>query len=153
MLTRRLFPDDWAVWRQVRLCALADSPDAFGSTLSDWVDASESRWRARLEEVPFNIVAFAGDEAIGQAGGTAPDSNGRSELLSMWVAPSVRSSTTAADMVTSVAEWAANEGARSLGLSVRRSNERAIAFYQKVGFAEADEPGDEPAEIAMVRPL
>ncbi len=35
---RVLTPDDWAMWRELRLAALADAPGAFGSRLSDWQD-------------------------------------------------------------------------------------------------------------------
>jgi hypothetical protein len=43
-----LTPDDWRTWRSIRLAALADAPDAFGSRLEDWTDADEGRWRDRL---------------------------------------------------------------------------------------------------------
>ena len=38
-------PNKWAVWREMRLQALEEAPDAFGSAISDWVDAPEDRWR------------------------------------------------------------------------------------------------------------
>jgi len=43
------------------------------------------------------------------------------------------------------------KGATEVRLSVRRSNERAIRLYRRTGFAQVDEPGDEPAGLAMVR--
>lgn len=45
-----LTPDDWRLWRELRLAALADAPDAFLSRLADWQGAgdTEARWRARV---------------------------------------------------------------------------------------------------------
>src|SRR5690348_12584381 len=89
---KRLTADDWQLWRVVRRRALQDAPEAFGATLADWdgeLDV-ESRWRARLETVPFNVVACFEGEPVGQVSGTAPDDDGRVELISMFVAPEAR---------------------------------------------------------------
>ena len=57
---RVLTPDDWRIWRRIRLAALAEAPYAFGSRLADWQGDGdrEERWRARLG-IPgsFNVVA------------------------------------------------------------------------------------------------
>lgn len=142
-------PDDWELWRDVRLQALGDAAEAFGSTLAEWESADEGRWRQRLSVVPLNMVAFVGEDAVGQASGTAIDDRGRVELISMWVAPSVRGRGVADALLGAVKEFAAGLGAATLRASVRRYNERAIGMYKRAGFVLADEPGDEPAEIAM----
>jgi hypothetical protein len=49
---RELSPDDWQVWRVLRLAALEEAPYAFGSQLSDWVDAKEERWPAMPKPTP-----------------------------------------------------------------------------------------------------
>ena len=45
---RRVTPDEWPLWRGLRLRALAEAPHAFSSRLVDWQGAAEDRWRARL---------------------------------------------------------------------------------------------------------
>ena len=47
---RTLTADDWPLWRELRLAALAEAPDAFGSALADWQGPgdTEDRWRGRL---------------------------------------------------------------------------------------------------------
>ncbi len=150
---RVLSPEDWELWRDIRLRALADSPEAFGATLTEWQSADQDRWRQRLSAVPFNVVAVVSDEVVGQASGTPLDDEQRVELISMWVAPSARGSGVADALVAAVRDYAERAGAIAVRLSVRRFNERAIGMYERAGFVLADESGDEPAEIAMHRPL
>jgi len=84
-MIRRLNPDDWQGWRSVRLEALADTPDAFGSTLADWIDATDGRWRARIHDVPFNVIARRDDKTVGQVSATNNEPATTVELISMWV--------------------------------------------------------------------
>lgn len=147
---REISVDDWTTWRDVRLRALTDAPHAFGSTLADWSEASEGVWRRRLRDVPFNVIAEIGSEAVGQASGTAITDD-HVELISMWVDPSARRSGAARLLIGAVCGWAAGVGAREVRLSVRRDNERAIRSYVSNGFVFTDHPPDEPAELTMLR--
>ncbi len=142
-------PDDWSAWRDVRLAALAESPDAFASTLGDWVHADEQRWRARLESVPCNVLAFEDGRPVGQASGTELDAARRVELISLWMAPDARGAGTADALVAAVVDHGRSVGAVAVQLSVRAANGRALAFYRKVGFARVDEPADAPDELMM----
>lgn len=146
-------PGEWPLWRDLRLRALADAPEAFGSSLAEWEKADERRWRRRLEQVPFNAIAVVDDVPIGQASGTAADEDRRVELISMWVAPEARGTGVACALVDAVADWAHGAGATAVRLSVRRANEHAIRLYRRTGFVHVDEFEDKPAEVAMVRTL
>jgi GNAT superfamily N-acetyltransferase len=146
-------PDDWIHWRDVRLRALADAPEAFGSSLADWVAADERRWRRRLDDVPFNVVAVSDGLSIGQASGTAADDDGCVELISMWVAPEDRGTGAARVLIDAVMEWARRVAAVGARPSVRRANEHAIRLYLRTGFVQVDEDGEESSELVMVRSL
>ncbi|KTR06503.1 GNAT family N-acetyltransferase [Curtobacterium luteum] len=148
IVLRRVTADDWATWRPVRLAALADAPDAFGSRLDDWREAPEHRWRTRLS-VPGAIDLLAVDtdsgdgRAIGMASGVpVADAPHRTELISMWVDPGGRRRGVARLLIDAVAAWAAGYGAHELVLSVMPDNRDAREAYARTGFSVADEPGD-----------
>lgn len=146
-------PDEWELWREVRLQALADAPEAFGSPVGEWEMADEQQWRQRLVSVPFNVVAVVDGVPVGQASGSRLFDRKLVGLTSMYVASAARGSGTADALVEAVKEYARGLSATVVRLSVRRQNARAIKFYERVGFEHTDEPGDEPAEIAMLFPL
>src|SRR5579862_247031 len=129
--------DEWQIWRQLRLQALAEAPYAFSTDLADWQGAGdrEERWRSRLTAVPLNLIAYLGDTPAGMASGTAPV-GGAVELISMWVAPCGRGLGVGDGLISAVIAWAARQGVRRVSLVVFRNNARAIALYQKHGFRD-----------------
>ena len=158
---RIMSADDWRAWRSVRLAALTDAPDAFGSRLQDWADAPEDRWRQRLS-IPgaVDLLAFDADAnaPVGMATGTPDGGSGsRAELISMWVDPAARGRGVATELITAVARWAAGVGATTLTLSVMPDNAAARRTYERNGFIAAREPGEllpgGRRELVMLRDL
>ena len=140
-----LTPDDWAIWRKLRLAALEEAPSAFGSRLADWQGDNdhEQRWRARLS-MPgsHNVIALLDREPVGMASGVRTAESGVVELISMWVAPSVRGLGVGDELVREVERWARSIDANVLRLAVAPSNETAAALYQRNGFRYTGECGD-----------
>lgn len=158
---RAITADDWRTWRAVRLAALTDAPDAFGSRLHEWADAPEDRWRARLS-IPGAIDLLAVDDdgnvPVGMATGTpATDPAHRAELISLWVDPAVRGRGVATLLIRAIASWAAGTGAAALALSVMADNAAARRSYDRNGFTVSGEAGDllrcGPCELVMLRVL
>jgi ribosomal protein S18 acetylase RimI-like enzyme len=154
---RELTDYDWALWRNLRLAALADAPDAFASTLAEWTGAGdvEVRWRARLVNVPFNVVADRDSRPIGMASGTAPI-DGEVQLISMWVTPERRACGVGEALVEAVVRWAGDAKANGIALDVRQSNQRAIRFYLRNGFFDhgwSRSPDPAHPERRMVHPF
>ena len=152
---RRIDPDDWATWRAVRLAALAEAPEAFGSRLADWMDAPEERWRDRLTGDWHNLVAVLDGSPVGMASGLLP-AEGPVHVLSMWVAPSARGHGVGDALIDTIVAWAAERRPGPVILSVRTANAAAIALYERHGFVDsgpADPVPGEPPERVMTRVL
>jgi predicted GNAT family acetyltransferase len=82
---RRLGPDDWEDFRDIRLRSLADSPDAFGSTLERELGFTEADWRRRLGG-PVYVV----DDQHPVAVGGIFDNDGTPHVWGMWTDPAHR---------------------------------------------------------------
>jgi ribosomal protein S18 acetylase RimI-like enzyme len=158
---RVLGEDDWPVWRELRLAALTEAPYAFGSTLVEWQGAGDraERWRARLA-LPgsYNMVALLDGTPAGMASGVPTDHAGTVELISMWVSPVARGKGVGDRLLTELARWAVDRGAREIRLAVAPRNAAAIGLYRRHGFELTDEPGElmpdgVGRELVMARPV
>lgn len=153
---RALGPDDWAVWRELRLAALADAPEAFVSQLADWQGAGdrEERWRSRLS-IPgsYHVVATLDDVPVGMAAGIPATEHDVIELVSMWVAVSARGHGVGDALVRDIVRWGRSVGARVLRLDVAEDNLVAAALYQRHGFEFTGEPGELMPDRQRRRPV
>ncbi|MGW5108617.1 GNAT family N-acetyltransferase [Nocardia sp. NPDC004123] len=144
-----LRPDDWPLWRELRLQALTESAAVFGSTLAEWSGPgdTEQRWRARLTDVPLNFIVRLDGTPVGMAGAYIRDDEA-AELISLWVAESARGRGVGDAAVRAVADWA---GRRDVVLSVKSGNDSAIALYVRHGFVDAGPSPDDDCERFMRR--
>ena len=131
-------PDDWELWRELRLAALAEAPYAFSSRLCDWQGAgdTEARWRVRLSSVPLNLVADLRTVSAGMVSATAPDENAAVDLISMWVAPFARGLGVGDLLVNAVVDWARSRHATRVTLAVVEKNYHASNLYRRCGFVD-----------------
>jgi GNAT superfamily N-acetyltransferase len=144
----RIGPDDWREFREVRLASLSDAPGAFGARHADWADASEQRWRQRLVDVPFTVVARSDAGPVGVVCGAEPGPD--VELISMWVAPGHRGTGLAARLIEQVVAWATECG-RQTALMVRDYNLGAMRTYARAGFIDQGVPEDWPDDVPLER--
>jgi GNAT superfamily N-acetyltransferase len=125
----------------IRLEALSDTPDAYGSTYPDAVVAPPSRWVEFAASVTPCYLALDEERPVGMAsGGLFPPFPQARWLYGMYVTPQYRGTGVAERLVRTVAEWARSEGVDTLGLHVTITVERAKAFYEKLGFAAIGDP-------------
>ena len=153
---RAITPDEWELWRAIRLEALADAPYAFSSRLATWRSAPEERWRERLGLADsHNLVAFTEGRAVGMATGMPAEERGVAELVSMYVARSVRGRGVGDLLVGAVEQWAVGRGFGSLCLEVVADNGPARRLYERHGLVVvgAATPPGKSQELWMCKKL
>ena len=137
---RSITDDSWQLWRTLRLAALSESPEAFGSTLTQWsgINDQEVRWRDRLKNSTLSVLAFDDTVPVGMVACTPP-TQAVSEVVSMWVDPKYRGRGVGDRLLEAVAEWAiSSKQIDSLILHVKAGNVRAKALYIRSGFLETN---------------
>lgn len=122
--------------RELRMRAMADAPDAFGSTLEREAQQSDEHWSALVDGGDENGVYVAIDDAawIGMAAGHWFErERGIVQLWGMWVEPGRRGERIGERLVGSVRGWATTHGAHFMRLGVMDGSP-AIPFYERLGF-------------------
>ena len=79
-------------WRRIRLEALQQTPESFGSSYEEEVGYSESDWNLRLSKNDI-FGAFVDDTPVGVTGFCALDTlktNHRGILFAMYITPKYR---------------------------------------------------------------
>ncbi|WP_229075863.1 N-acetyltransferase [Actinoplanes sp. DH11] len=153
---RRLGPDDWRTWRDMRLAALTDAPRAFGSSWAKEQGYAEADWRAWL--APARGLKVVAEHDAGMVGAWVPaDRGGAVELYTMWVRPEWRGRGVAGSLISEVLDWARAHDHPRVDLWVTGENAAAERLYRRHGFTMTAETQPHPAfdgllEHLMTRP-
>ncbi|UAK32414.1 GNAT family N-acetyltransferase [Nocardia asteroides] len=150
---RLLVPDDWAVFRRIRLEALADAPQFFGTTWAEARAKTESDWRGALSD-RAQFLAEAGGAAVGTVAGMPDRERGGVDLISMWVTPRARGTGVSDRLVRAVLDWAVVGGHAVVRLEFAEHNAYAERLYLRNGFVRTGvsgpvAPGDPRWEFEM----
>jgi ribosomal protein S18 acetylase RimI-like enzyme len=154
---RPLDPDEWGTFRRVRLEALEESPDAFGSTLERERDADEASWRGWLTGDGWNadVTALVAEEEGTPAGiavcARFHDEASLAHLFAMWVRPSSRGLGMGRALVAAAVERARSLDVDELVLRVSETNDAAVGLYTSCGFVGTAEPPEPLREGSDVR--
>jgi ribosomal protein S18 acetylase RimI-like enzyme len=152
---RRVEPKDWKHLKEVRLRALQDSPQSFGSSYEKESLFNDATWQSRASSAGQLIGATwfgmradqsASSPAVGlvKLWETDVPTDGV-DLVSMWVDPVFRGTGLAnALVVTAIAE-ARQHQKTFVTLWVTQQNEPAIRLYSSIGFLPTGEVDSLPS--------
>jgi ribosomal protein S18 acetylase RimI-like enzyme len=163
---RELARQDWAAYRALRLCALADSPDAFGTLLEDEAVRPLEYWQQRVAQgesaTELPLIAEMDGSAVGLAWGRVdPATPSRVEINQVWVAADARGCGIGRALMSRVVAWARARGARCVALEVTIGDTPAMHLYESLGFRRSGAPQpvrpgsllqEQPMELQLVGP-
>lgn len=162
--TRVLAPDEWPIWRELRLRALADAPEAFSSTLEGALardgeegPGREAYWRGYFRLPGAAYVAVRDEDGEEVAAGmarlvTTLTPGQAADLFSVWVAPEHRGHGVGHALISAcVDHLAAHHPMARLRLAVVETNRPARRLYESCGFGVIGRNPDDDAELLMER--
>lgn len=141
----RLTESDWMAYRTMRLSALRDAPDAFGSLLEYQFGYDDSHWQQRLVGVhkakDFPAFAVSAKEPAGMAWAVIEASEEPAgQIFQMWVKPSHRGSGIGRLIMEHLLDWFKSNSVACVSLEVTCGNSSARVLYESCGFLPFGRP-------------
>ena len=127
----RVEPEDWQRLRDVRLAALGESPEMFGSTLAREQAFDEAEWRSRAAR-PATFIASRDGVDVGMAGVYEFDEGW--SIAGMWIAPAARGTGVVETLIQACESVAKAAGATAVALGVMEDNPRGRGAYLRLGY-------------------
>lgn len=131
---------EWATYRDLRLRALRDAPDAFGSNFAAESMRSDEAWAQRILAATTSgkdcpLFAFDGKQVCGLIWcKLSTDDALRADLYQMWVAPEARGRGAGRALLEAALDWARKKACRQVHLGVTAADSPALRLYQSHGF-------------------
>lgn len=133
MKIRLLNFDDHKIWKAIRLEALQNSPESFGSSKKEELNAPTEDWWAQGSDI---FGAFIEDKLVATAGFfifKMERMKHRGTLFGIYVTPKYRGQGIASQLIKAVINHAKSRVIQ-LHLTCTTANESAVKLYQKHGF-------------------
>ena len=134
--------------RTIRLRALRDAPDAFGSTAEEVAARPPESWAEQLSTLPTFVAVIEGRDVGLVRFDPDEESAETGWLISMWVSPEARGAGVRGALIDALVESATSLGVAQLELDVGDYNAPAIALYSSQGVEATGETSrlDPPRE-------
>jgi ribosomal protein S18 acetylase RimI-like enzyme len=136
---RRVQNEEWRALREIRLAALADAPEAFGTTHAEALVRPDTWWvewceRSAGSDTQTMVLAWDAATPVGIAGAYRDDD--RWIVISMWVDPAARGRGIARALLDAVVRFARDQCGTNIVLGVTDGNDAARGLYESYGFVD-----------------
>ena len=136
-MPRRARAEEWPAVRDLRLRALADTPEAFEMTLAQAEQSADEDWRQRVAPSDERVTVVEEDEngdLIGMAVGIFDPAARVTHLVGMFVEQGKRGAGVGQGLVQAVESWARELDATRVELEVNPELAPAVRLYERCGY-------------------
>ena len=148
---------EWRAYKEARLRALSEDPQAFARTHAESAALPDEMWQARLQSVAdghdWLFFACLDGEIVGMMGAYRPkDVEGTAVIWGVHVDRTRRGQGIGGKLMARLLDELRRAGIERVMLTVSREQAAAVGLYKKFGFAVVGD-GREHIEYAMERNL
>jgi ribosomal protein S18 acetylase RimI-like enzyme len=135
-----LTPEEWQLYKELRLEMLRDEPQAFSSLYTDNLQRPDEFWQERLRqaqagETSWLVFARAEGQLVGMIGAFRGEDGETGEIVSVYVNPHWRGQGAGLALMEAIlAALRQARGIRRARLGVSSEQKSAVALYQRCGF-------------------
>lgn len=138
-------PSQWKEYRDLRLRALTEEPQAFASNYTENALKPDIFWQERLDpvlehETPWLLFAKKGDKLVGMVGAYTKEEKDTVEIIAVYVVPEERGKGVAKKLMETIIKRIKNNSEIHkilLGLNAQQTS--ALNLYKKLGFLVVSE--------------
>jgi ribosomal protein S18 acetylase RimI-like enzyme len=141
----KLSVDEWQAYRQLRLEALQDSPQAYGSTYQEQANRPDSFWQNRLIQAEIGdtdwlLFARYRQQLVGMIGAyrdkTSDPEDGTlaATIVSVYVSPAWRGRGISQLLMDEMLDTLKQKGIQRAHLAVCKDQKAALKLYENSGF-------------------
>jgi RimJ/RimL family protein N-acetyltransferase len=133
---RHLRPEDFQIWKEIRLEAVKNHPKAFGGSFEEESRRTDEQWKGSMSS-SFKFGAFIEEKIVGCLGYYINDGEKmkhRAGVFGMYIRSEARGKGVGKALIDYVRSHAKEREVIQLHLTVLTTNYAAINLYLKCGF-------------------
>ena len=132
---KRLEPDDWRLWKDIRLEALKIDPESFGGAYEEETLKTDEYWRQNLED-HYLLGLFEAEQLVATAGFhqlTSKKLCHRGMIFSVFTKKQARQKGYSRHLLQEIITYAKSH-VKQLHMHCSTKNKEVLTFYQSLGF-------------------
>lgn len=131
---KKVLPEDWEKFKEIRLKGLQTDPQAFGGTFESESQEAEVYWKDRFSNPERCFYAAEEDSKFIATAGLKKIADDNWMIVAVYTLPEFRGNNISQELIKCVMDEARKAGAAKVSLMVNPMQESAVKLYERMGF-------------------
>ncbi len=131
---KKVLPEDWEKFKEIRLKGLQTDPQAFGGIFESESQEGEAYWKDRFSNPERCFYAAEEGSIFVATAGSKKIAEDNWMIVAVYTLPEFRGRNLSQELINRVIAEAKSTGAKKVSLLVNVGQEGAVNLYKKIGF-------------------